>query len=489
MKQQVRQAGASLMTGLFFVASIAPAVAATAVSNVVKTQAGAIAGLIVEDGGEKVYLFKGVPYAAPPVGELRWKATQPLKSWDGVRDTTKWSNQCAQRAGSSMGEPGSISEDCLYLNVVTAAKTTDEKRPVMVFFHGGGLTTGTGNSTTYNNTALPRKGVVVVTVNSRLGPIGYMAHPALSAESGRGASGNYGTFDLIASLKWVKENIAQFGGDPNNVLIFGESGGGTKTLSVLTSPLSKGLFHKAIIESGSALISSERVTTLEKGEAAGKRISAKLGLDKSANELAALRAAKWEDLIAAAGDRELNFPANLVVDGYALPQSVHDTFKNGKQHDVPLMVGANEGEKGELQENVPMVANLMSSTAKSKTYVYNFAHVPTGWRNLPCVAFHGLELPYVFGYIPQGISSPTLFYLSTGGGCTTREPGPDQLDHVVAENTMQMWAAFAKTGDPSVKGLIKWPAYTEQNDQYLRIGQTLEVKKGVKASFVAPPKR
>ena len=298
--------------------------------------------------------------------------------------------------------------------LVTAAKTTGEKRPVMVFFHGGGLTSGTGNSLTYNNTALPRKGVVVVTVNSRLGPIGYMAHPALSAESGRGASGNYGTLDLIASLRWVKENIPAFGGNPDNVLIFGESGGGTKTLSLLTSPLAKGLFHKAIVESGSALISPERITTLERAEAAGKRIAAKLGLDKAENELAALRAAKWEDLIAAAGDRELNFPANLVVDGYVLPQSVHDTIKNGKQHDVPLMVGANEGERGELQQNVPMLANLMSSTAKSKTYVYNFAHVPTGWRNLPCVAFHGLELPYVFGYIPKGLTSPTLL-ASLGG--------------------------------------------------------------------------
>jgi para-nitrobenzyl esterase len=484
MKRQVHLAGASILS-LFALGTAT----AAAVSESVQINAGKIAGVAVQDGGEKVYLFKGVPYAAPPMGALRWKAPEPVKAWDSVRDAKKWSNQCAQRAGSSMGEPGNISEDCLYLNVVTAAKNTSEKRPVMVFFHGGGLTSGTGNSLTYNNTALPRKGVVVVTVNSRLGPIGYMAHPALSKESGRGASGNYGTLDLIASLRWVKENIAQFGGDPSNVLIFGESGGGTKTLSVLTSPLSKGLFHKAIIESGSALASPERVTTLERGEGAGKRIAAKLGLDKSSDELAALRAAKWEDLIAAAGDKAVDFPANLVVDGYILPQSVHDTFKNGKQHDVPMIVGANEGERGELQGTVPMLANLASRTAKSKAYVYNFAHVPTGWRNLPCVAFHGLELPYVFGYIPEGLNSPTLLYLSRGGGCTTRDPGPDQTDHVVAENTMQIWSAFAKTGNPSVKGLIEWPAYTEQNDQYLRIGQTLAIKKGVKESFVEPPKQ
>jgi len=493
MKLQLRPAGASMLgwlaMGWFAFGTASIAAAPSAVSEVVQTQTGKIAGVAVDDGGEKVYLFKAVPYAAPPVGELRWKAPQAVKPWDGVRDGTKWSSQCAQRAGSAMGEPGAISEDCLYLNVVTAAKNIGEKRPVMVFFHGGGLTTGTGNSTTYANTALPRKGVVVVTVNSRLGPIGYMAHPALSKESGRKASGNYGTLDLIASLRWVKDNITQFGGDPNNVMIFGESGGGSKTLSVLASPLSKGLFHRAGVESGSALSSQARVTTLEQGEAAGKRVSAKLGLDKSADELAALRAAKWEDIIAAAGDREVDFPANVVVDGYILPQSVHDTLATGKQHDVPLIVGANEGEQRELQETVPLLAGLMSGSAKSKVYVYNFAHVPKGWRELPCVAFHGLELPYVFGNVPNGLTSPTLLYLSRGGGCTTRDAGPDQTDTVVADNAMRMWAAFAKTGNPSVKGLIEWPAYSDKNDQYLRIGQTLEVKQGIKGSYVAPPAR
>src|SRR5688572_20317309 len=323
MNKQVRFACA--LASLSLIAILATALTqanAVDVGPVVKTKSGKVSGTTVEDGGEKAHIFKGIPYAAPPVDEWRWKAPQPVKPWSDVLDATKWRNQCAQRAGSSMGEPGQISEDCLYLNVVTAARTTGEKRPVMVFFHGGGLTSGTGNSLTYNNTALPRKGVVVVTVNSRLGPIGYMAHPALSAESGRGASGNYGTLDLIASLRWVKENIEAFGGNPNNVLIFGESGGGTKTLSLITSPLAKGLFHKAIVESGSALITPERVTTLERAEAAGKRIAAKLGVDKAENQLAALRAAKWEDIIAAVGDREVNFPANLVVDGYVLPQSV-----------------------------------------------------------------------------------------------------------------------------------------------------------------------
>jgi para-nitrobenzyl esterase len=165
MNKQIRFAGAmSILSLLFILADAAQ------VGHVINTKSGKVSGTTVEDGGEKVHILKGIPYAAPPVGEWRWKAPQPVKPWSDVRDATKWANQCAQRAGSRMGESGQISEDCLYLNVVTAAKTSSEKRPVMVFFHGGGLTSGTGNSLTYNNPALPRKGVVVVTVNSHLGP-------------------------------------------------------------------------------------------------------------------------------------------------------------------------------------------------------------------------------------------------------------------------------------------------------------------------------
>lgn len=459
--------------------------AANAIGTIVETKAGKVSGASADIDGQHVLTFRGIPYAAPPVGELRWKAPQPAPAWTEVRDATQWGNRCPQREGEGLGE---ISEDCLFLNVTTIAKSTEDKLPVMVFFHGGGLTSGTANSLTYNNNALPRKGVVLVTVNSRLGPIGYMAHPALSSESENKVSGNYGTLDLIASLKWVQDNIAAFGGDPSNVLIFGESGGGTKTLSVLSSPLSKGLFHKAIIESGSALTSPERVTTLQRGEEAGERIAAKLGLDKAQDKLAALRAAKWQDLIAAAGDREVRFPANLIVDGHVLPVSVHDTFKDGKQHDVPLIVGANAGERGELLETVPMLANY-ASKASSKTYVYNFSHMPAGWKSLPCVAFHGVEIPYVFGYIPEGLTNRTILYLSRGGGCTTNDPGADATDHAVADNVMRMWVNFAKSGNPSVDGLIEWPAYTQADDQYLDIGQTLAVKKDIKSAYVEPPKR
>src|SRR5262245_20728296 len=325
MNKQVSFAAVISILSLLVILAAAPIEAYVAdVGHVVNTKSGKVSGTTVEDGGEKVHIFKGIPYAAPPVGEWRWKAPQPGKPWSDVRDATNWCNQCAQRAGSRMGVSGQINEDCLYLHVVTAARTTSEKRPVMVFLHGAGLTSATGNSLTYNNTALPRKGVVVVTVNSRLGPLGYMAHPALSAESGRGASGNYGTLDLIASLRWVKENIEAFGGNPDNVLIFGESGGGTKTLSLLTSPLAKGLFHKAIVESGSALITPERATALERAEGAGKRIAAKLGMDNAEIQLAALRAAKWEDIVAAAGDKVNEFWRRTSGDSMPYPSTVSD---------------------------------------------------------------------------------------------------------------------------------------------------------------------
>lgn len=451
-----------------------------AMTDLVATTFGPVRGTSQAVGDTVVRSFNGIPYAAPPVGELRWRAPQPPTPWSETRDAIDWAYRCPQ--GSSTLDSGTeISEDCLTLNVNTPATSSEDRLPVMVFFHGGGLTIGTANSTTYNHPGLPTHGVVLVTVNSRLGPIGYMAHPALTAESENAASGNYGTLDLIASLEWIQQNIAAFGGDPGNVLIFGESGGGTKTLSVMSSPLADGLFHKAIVQSGSAMVTPERTETLEEAEEGGQKIAAKLGLE----DVAALRSASWEDLVAAAADPEVGFRANLTVDGWVLPQSVHDTFTQGTQHDVPLIVGANAGERS-LTADVPMLARLHGSTAESSAFVYNFSHMPTGWRSEPCVAFHGVEIPYVFGAIPDGLLSPTILYLSQRGGCTSEDPGTDELDDQVAERTMKMWSQFARTGKPSVEGLVDWPAYTEENDAYLDIGGTLEVKTGVESAYVDP---
>jgi len=464
------------------VTTSAPAI----IGDVVQTPQGAVRGETVTETGVSARIFRGIPYAAAPVGERRWQPPQPAESWQGVRDATRWPNRCPQ-GQSSMGSGSPISEDCLYLNVVTTAQTADDQQPVMVFFHGGGLTSGTGNSTTYNNPTLPSKGVVVVTVNSRLGPLGYLAHPALSAESEYGVSGNYGTLDLKASLEWVQASITAFGGDPDNVTIFGESGGGTKTISQMASPLTDGLFHKAIVESGSALVSPERVTMLDEAEAIGEKLVAQLGIDDSKDVLSAMRGASWEDLVAAGSNEAVGFRANVVVDGYIIPDTVNNLFRQGKQHDVPLIVGANEGESS-LQSNVPLMANLHSASASSNTYVYNFSHLPKGWREeAGCVAFHGLELTYVFGAVPSGLHSPVTLYLAGWGGCSQEVPETDELDVTVADNATTIWAQFASTGDPSVDGLVDWPAYTETDNRYLDIGDTLEVRTGIEDAYVAPP--
>ena len=467
----------------------ATSLAGEPVGNVVQTQWGAVRGAMTVDDrvGVSARIFRGLPYAAPPVGDLRWRAPQPAESWEGVRDATEWPDRCPQ-GGSTMGAANPISEDCLYLNVVTAAESVDDRLPVMVFFHGGGLTTGTGNSPTYTHPNLADKGVVLITVNSRLGPMGYLAHPALSAEDENGVSGNYGTLDLAVSLEWVQNNIEAFGGDPDNVTIFGESGGGTKTISQMARPLAEGLFHRAIVQSGSALVSPERVTMLEDAEATGERLVAALGIEGSDDVLAAMRAASWEDIIEAGSSDEVGFRANVVVDGHFIPDTVHNLFQQGRQHDVPLIVGANAGEQRLLQYSVPLMANLHSASASSDSFVYNFSQLPRTWRDEPCVAFHGLELPYVFGSVPIGVDSPTMLFLSGGGGCESRSPEVDEIDMRVADEAATIWAQFARTGNPSVEDLVEWPAYTEESNVYLDIGDPLEVKMGIEDAYTPPPR-
>lgn len=449
------------------------------VKDPIQTSAGKISGT-QEDG---VRIYKGIPYAAPPVGELRWQPPQPVKHWKDVLACDEWADRAPQLDQPGLG---GVSEDCLHLNLITPAKRESDNLPVMVFFHGGGLSIHTGNSEVYCNTALPKKGVVVVTVNNRLGPLGYFSHPALTEESGRNASGNYGTMDLIMALKWVRRNIRAFGGDPDNVTIFGESGGGSKVLSVMSSPLAKGLFHRAIIESGSMSSMPGGTTSLEDAEAAGEKLAAKLGVDGQEDVLAALREKSWEEILEAAADTEVGFRANLTVDGWVLPDSVNNIFQAGKQSDVPLIVGANEGEAGELTRTVPHVAESMGSVS-SDAYVYVFSHLPKSWEEEGCVAFHGLELPYVFGRIPEGLSERIVMLLAPTGGCTAEIPEADIKDQVVADNTMALWAQFAATGNPSVEGLIEWPAWEADSDQYLDIGYALEVKTGVVQAYVEPP--
>src|SRR5712692_3182942 len=262
-----------------------------AIDDPVRVDGGLIAGSVGKNSDVRVY--KGVPFAAPPVGDRRWKSPKPAAAWEGVRKATEFSAICYQtpypKNSIYYREPEPLSEDCLYLNVWTAAKSAKERRPVMVWIHGGALTRGSGSVPTYDGEALARKGAVVVTINYRLGLFGFFAHPELTKESDRNSSGNYGLLDQIAALEWVQKNIAAFGGDPKRVTIFGESAGSWSVNYLMATPLAKGLFHRAIGESGGAFGVMKKLADVEQS---GTKFAASVGADS----LAALRAKSAEDL-------------------------------------------------------------------------------------------------------------------------------------------------------------------------------------------------
>lgn len=461
--------------------------AAADYSDPVTVTGGQVSGM-TKDG---FHIYRGIPYAAPPVGELRWKPPQPVVAWSGVRQATAWPNRAPQpEDGLGLG---TISEDCLYLNLTTPARKTSDRLPVMVFFHGGGLVNHTGNSLLYNNTALPAQGVIVITVTMRLGAMGFLAHPALTAESPDHASGNYGFLDMIAALRWVRDNIQNFGGDKNNVTIFGESGGGLKVTSMLASPLAAGLFHRAIVESGSGGASTQSATrTLAANETIGQSFQTALGIAGAADAtaLAAMRAKTMAEILA------VSYSPAPTADGYTLKDTIANTFTNGQQNNVPLMVGAQTRDLGtDLTVGVPGMADKMSAI-QPKTYVYVFSHLPANWRAQPkCAAFHGLELPYVFGYIPEGLSASIITMFATPSYCMGT-PGYDASDYNVAYYSVNMWAQFAKTGNPNypgiagdIEGATSWPAYAagEGKNFYINIADPLRVATNPAAAYIPTP--
>jgi para-nitrobenzyl esterase len=456
--------------------------------EVVKTESGYVSGTVIGEPGNEVHIYRGIPYAAPPVGDLRWKPPQPAVSWSKIRECTAYSKIAPQTTGPFQFKDLEQSEDCLYLNVVTPAKRATEKLPVMVWFHGGGFSNSTGNDPLFNYYRLPQRGIVQVAVTMRLGVIGLMAHPLLSKESPRGVSGNYLFLDQIAALKWVQKNIAAFGGDPGNVTIFGESGGGGKVIGMMASPLAKGLFHRAIIESGGMPHGTPLKTLEERGE----ELFSRLGI-KTLKEARALPFEKYVDMSSTLGE-EHNMPMGFfwdsAVDGWFLPDKAIDVIKTGKHNAVPLIAGANYGELTHVDPNAGKMARMMPSyieiftgnnKAKVKGYAYIFDQVPAGWKKEGGISVHAIELMYVFGdydnSTPYGWS--LSYDLQTAmSGVKSRTPGLTAVDKKVSEAMMAMWAQFARTGDPSVKGLSKWPAYDTASDRYLYITEPLEVKSG-----------
>jgi para-nitrobenzyl esterase len=480
-----------------------------ATDNSIRVDGGLISGTTA-DG---VRSFKGIPFAAPPVGELRWKPPQPVVAWEGVRQADSFGPECPQSpypSGSMYyAPPQKQSEDCLYLNVWTAAKAGD-KRPVMVWIHGGALTRGSGSNAVYNGTALAKKGVVLVTINYRLGPLGYLAHPELTSESAQHSSGNYGVLDQVAALKWVRKNIAAFGGDPNRVTIFGESAGSWSVNTLVASPLAKGLFQRAIGESGGAFPHDAYLREDRNKLPSAEKIGAAFAKAAGADSIKALRALPAEKIVEVfTNDPEgRKFRTQVNVDGWVLPDEVHNIFAQRKHNDVSVIVGSNANEMttlttpailpktvedyrkrvepqygqmikqldavypvksaedikdaylGSLRDTIfslPMRTwARMTAAGHSKAYLYSFSHVRPSPNSKYNGAYHASEIAYVF----SNLSPDNKAF--------------QDVDFKLAEMMTSYWVNFATTGDPNGKGLPRWTPYDHDAEPYLDFGDTIQ---------------
>jgi para-nitrobenzyl esterase len=493
----------------------------------VKTATGLVKGTSSTDG--RIRIFKGIPYAAPPVGELRWQTPRPAAAWQGTRDATRSGPACLQ--GRIYGDIAftDLSEDCLSLNIWTPAREpeardqgpearslsllTSDRLPVMVWIHGGGFQAGAGAEPRHDGEAFAGKGIVLVTFNYRVGVFGFLAHSELTRESGHNASGNYGLLDQIAALRWVQANIAAFGGDPNNVTIFGESAGSMSVSALMASPLARGLFHKAIGESGaffprSGLAPGSLAATEERG--------AKFAEALGAPSLVALRAVPGDAVLQAALKSQPWFAPN--IDGYVLPEEVHAIFAAGKQSRVPLLAGWNAdearggvvlakqkptaqsfaeetrkrfGDHGEailkvypattdaeaLESAAALASDLFmgystwkwievhAQTAQAPVYRYSFDRkmpvapdakingFPATSRDVG--ARHAGEIEYVFGTLDS-----------------VKNVAWEPSDRKLSDAMTTYWANFARTGDPNGSGLPKWPRY-DQGGRVLHLDETI----------------
>ena len=493
-----------------------------AIDGPVRVEGGLISG--VTDAKSDVKVFKGIPYAAPPVADLRWKPPAPVKAWTGVRQVDQYSAPCMQPIvpllpgvakldfEEGLHVPGTPSEDCLYLNVWTAAKSPAERRPVMVWIHGGALVIGSPAVLSTDGAALARKGVVLVSINYRLGAFGFLAHPDLTKESSHHTSGNYGLLDQLSALQWVRKNIASFGGDPGNITIFGESAGSWSVNLLVASPLAKGLFHRAIGESGALLLGLRNLEGLlavnGQSLAEAEQTGVKVAQSAGARSLSELRAKPAAEILKAAvpPGNPLAAPFGATVDGWVLPDSVLRIFEAGRQNDVPILIGSNategalfmtqavraDGAREQAKQaygpqaeaflklypattddeaktsttrflgdavfglQMRTWARLQGKTGKAPAYLYMFDRVPP---DAVCrCATHAAEIVYAFNNVE--LSSRPF----------------QAVDRKVADTMSSYWVNFARKGDPNGAGLPNWAAYREQSDTLMTFGDAIEVR-------------
>jgi para-nitrobenzyl esterase len=418
-------------------------------------------------------VFRGIPYAAPPVGALRWQPPRSAKRWSGVRPASQLGHNCIQHQPYGDIDPftAGVSEDCLYLNVWTSSLPLPASRiprPVLVWIHGGGFFAGFGGEERHNGARLAQKGAVVVTINYRLGAFGFLAHPALAAEAPHHAAGNYGLLDQIAALQWVKRNIARFGGDPSRVTIFGESAGGMSVGSLIASPLAKGLFQRAILESGTGV--SIGVGRRDTAEKVAMQLAESLHVRGSGADAARqLRALNADTVLAASLHLGQQGPTFWpVVDGWVLPLPVDSALLRGAANLVPVIAGTTRDEGDEWMGAPTRTFARLISARGAPTYVYMFSRVGEDSANRARGAYHSAEITFVFG-------RPHPLQASAGSA---------PYDSTVAEAMSDYWVAFAASGNPNGRPAAgkwpTWPRYNAATDALLEIGPTIAPRTLVK---------
>ena len=462
----------------------------------VQTTVGTVEGSRVGD----LAVFKGLPYAAPPVGELRWRAPQPAEAWQGVRKADAFGKACMQAPGAALaagaGDIGPMGEDCLTLNVWTPG-TGSARRPVMVWIHGGALVFGAGSQSLYDGQALAARGAVVVSLNYRLGPLGFFDHPALAGTSGGNV--NFGLLDQIAALKWVRENIASFGGDPGNVTVFGESAGGQSVLALFASPKARGLFQRGIVQSAYGIPSSTR----EKARRVSIKVASSLGVSAASASAAQLRAIPAQRFATPFQGEDMSLAPGFVSGDNVLLEPILETFQKQRQAKLPLIIGSNSDEatvatafgldpadvvsrlgagKVLLKPLYPGVSDpaqlgreairdlVFTAYARRIAYLhsqqaptwrYYFSHVQTGLRPRPPGVGHGGEIAFAMG---------------TGDSCRCLPAPFSAADRALSRKVGDYWFAFARNGAPAAAGAPAWPKDATRRAQVMEFSATPTVR-------------